>query len=121
MTSDGKSFVNTEEIMAQQLTQKKNLFSGNTTIGVVVTNAKLTKAQANKIASMAHNGYARSIRPAHTLVDGDTIFTMATNKVEADVNVVGLLGAKVMEEAVLRGVKKASSLAGIKAYKDLHL
>lgn len=121
LTSDGKSFVNTEEIMAQQLTQKKNLFSGNTTIGVVVTNAKLTKAQANKIASMAHNGYARSIRPAHTLVDGDTIFTMATNKVEADVNVVGLLGAKVMEEAVLRGVKKASSLAGIKAYKDLHL
>lgn len=120
LTSDYHSFANTEAVMVQQYSSKKNLFNGNTTIGVIVTNGKLSKAQANKIASMAHNGYARTMRPAHTMVDGDTIFTMTTDKVEADVNVVGLLAAKVMEEAVLRAIKEAAPLAGVRCYKDLH-
>lgn len=120
LTSDYQSFANTEAVMVQQYGRKKNLFSGNTTIGVIVTNADLSKAQANKIASMTHNGYARTMRPAHTMVDGDTIFTMATNKVEADINVVGLLAVKAMEEAVQRAITEATSLVGIKSYKDLH-
>ncbi|SNS79450.1 L-aminopeptidase/D-esterase [Anaerovirgula multivorans] len=120
LTSDYQSFANTESVMVQQYSSKKNLFNGNTTIGVIVTNADLSKAQANKIASMTHNGYARTMRPAHTMVDGDTIFTMATNKVAAEINVVGLLAAKAMEEAVQRAITEATSLVGIKSYKDLH-
>ena len=61
----------------------------NTTIGLIATNAVLTKAGANKISQMAHNGYARSINPIHTMLDGDTIFTMATNEIEADISQIG--------------------------------
>jgi len=111
--------IGTENTMLKAYNERKNLFSGNTTIGVVATNAKLTKAEANKVASMAHNGYGRAIRPAHTLFDGDTIFTMATGKVEADINVVGFLAAGVMERAIVNAVKSAQSAFGIKAYRDL--
>ncbi|SDK86529.1 P1 family peptidase [Natronincola ferrireducens] len=119
LDEDLKGFADTEDVMLQQYDNRKNLFSGNTTIGVIATNCTFTKAQANKVASMAHNGYARTMRPAHTMVDGDTIFAMGTGRVEADVNVVGFLAARVMGEAVLRAVKTATSLAGIKAYEDM--
>ncbi len=118
LSEDKENFVDTEKVMLEQLNTKKNLFSGNTTIGVIVTNAKLDKAKANKIASMAHNGYARTMRPAHTMVDGDTIFTMGTGEIEVDTNVVGMLSARVMAEAVVRGIKTATSLHGYKSYKD---
>lgn len=116
----GERLIKTEEEMAKVYDKKRNLFSGNTTIGVVVTNGIFNKAQMNKIASMAHNGYARAIRPAHTIFDGDTIFSLATGKVEADINVVGFLAATAMERAIANAVKKADSLHGYKAYKDLH-
>ncbi|MCC5912084.1 MAG: P1 family peptidase [Clostridiaceae bacterium] len=116
---DKKTFANTEEIMLRNHNRNKNPFSGNTTIGTIVTNGKLNKAQATKIASMAHNGYARTMRPAHTMVDGDTIFTMGTGEIEADINIIGTLASKVMEEAVIRGVKKAISLEGVKCYRDM--
>lgn len=112
------SFMDTEEGMIQYYSKMTNVFSGNTTIGSIITNASLTKTQANKIASMAHNGYARTIRPSHTMFDGDTIFVMSTGEVEADVSVVGLLAAKVMERAVINAVKKADPLFGFKAYRD---
>ncbi|MEW9124736.1 MAG: P1 family peptidase [Thermotaleaceae bacterium] len=112
-------FRNTEETMIQDYSKKRNLFSGNTTIGAVITNGNLSKAQANKIASMAHNGYARTIRPSHSMVDGDTIFVLATGEEEVDINVVGLLAARVVEEAVMRGVSKADSLHGVVSLKDL--
>ncbi|WP_160672784.1 P1 family peptidase [Clostridium sp. C8-1-8] len=118
LDSELQNFVNTEEVMISQYSKKNNVFNGNTTIGIIVTNAILTKAEANKIASMAHNGFGRTMRPAHTMVDGDTIFTMATNKVQADINVVGLLAARVMEKAILKGVKNATSDYGFKAYSD---
>lgn len=119
LNADKTEFLNTEEQMLKQYDSKKNLFSGNTTIGVIVTNAKFNKAQAKKVASMAHNGYARTMRPAHSMFDGDTIFTMATGKVEADVNSVGLLAARVMEQAVLRAVKLATPLGGFKCYSEM--
>jgi len=72
LSDDKGSFIDTEKIMIEKYDKSKNLFSGNTTIGVVITNAKLNKAEAKKIASMAHNGYGRAIRPAHTMFDGDT-------------------------------------------------
>ena len=119
LDEEGKTLVGTENILIQKYNEKKNIFSGNTTIGVVATNGIFTKSEANKLASMAHNGYARSIRPAHTIFDGDTIFTMATGKVEADINVVGALAAKTMERAVINAIKSVDSVYGFKAYKDL--
>jgi L-aminopeptidase/D-esterase-like protein len=113
-----ENFVNTEEVMISQYSKKNNVFNGNTTIGLIATNAILTKAEVNKVASMAHNGFGRTMRPAHTMVDGDTIFTMATGKVVSDINVVGLLSARVMEKAIINAVKSAESRYGFKAYKD---
>lgn len=109
----------TEAVMIQSFTEKKNLFAGNTTIGVIATNATLTKPQATKLASMAQNGYARTMRPAHSMFDGDTIFTMGTGHVEADLSVLGLLSARVMERAVISAVKKADPLFGLKCWADL--
>ncbi len=109
----------TEAVMIQSFADKKNLFSGNTTIGVVATNAAFGKAQAAKVASMAHNGYARTMRPAHSMVDGDTIFAVSTGRVEADLSVVGLLAARAMERAVIAAVQSAESMYGLKCSADL--
>lgn len=117
LDEEGQKLIGTENILFKDYDINRNVFNGNTTIGVVATNGIFTKAEANKIASMAHNGYARTIRPAHTLFDGDTIFTMATGRVEGDINVVGALAAKVMERAVINGIRSAESLHGFRAYK----
>lgn len=97
----------------------KNVFGGNTTIGCIVTNAKLTKAQAKKIASIAHDGYARAIRPVHTMLDGDTIFVMATGEVDVMPDAAGALAAEVMARAVACAVRKAESVCGLPAARDL--
>ncbi|MCJ7533218.1 MAG: P1 family peptidase [Anaerolineales bacterium] len=91
---------------------------GNTVIGVVATNARLNKEQANKIAQMAHNGLARCIRPAHTMHDGDIIFAIATGKHKADVNIVGAFAAEVVALAILRAVRCAQAVAGLPAIND---
>lgn len=114
-------FRNTEDVMIAKYDDDKNLFNGNTTIGAIITNAKLNKSEANKVASMAHNGYARSIYPVHTMYDGDTIFAMATGEVKADVNVVGMLAGKIMERAIVGAIKKSKSICGYKAYSDIAL
>ena len=119
LDSDQKTFLHTEQIMINEYDDGKNPFMGNTTLGTIITNAKLDKAQANKIASMSHNAFGRTIRPAHTMFDGDTVFTMATNRVEADINVVGLLSTRIMEQAVKRAVTETSPLCGFKCYKDI--
>lgn len=119
LDEEGKKLIGTENIMAAKYSEKKNIFSGNTTIGVIATNGIFTKSEANKLASMAHNGYARTIRPAHSIFDGDTIFTIATGKVEADINVVGFLAARAVERAVMNAIKSAESAYGLKAYRDL--
>jgi len=119
LAEDGRTPADTEEAMIAAYAEKKNLFAGNTTIGVVATNAALEKAQAAKLASMAHNGYARTMRPAHSMVDGDTIFALATGLVEADLSTVGLLAARVMERAVVNAVRNTSSLGGLKCFADL--
>jgi L-aminopeptidase/D-esterase-like protein len=96
------------------------IFAGtNTTIGVVAVNAELSKAEATKVAQMAHNGFARTIFPAHTMLDGDTIFAVATGGKRVPVDVIGGLAAKVMEQAVINAVKTAESIGGITAYRDL--
>jgi len=119
LNEDLRGLADTEAVMIQSYAEKKNLFAGNTTIGIVATNAILTKSQATKLASMAHNGYARSLRPAHSMFDGDTIFTMGTGHVEADLSVLGLLSARVVERAVVSAIKKARPLFGLKCWADL--
>lgn len=91
----------------------------NTTIGIIATNAGFGKSELNKIASMAHNGYARAIRPVHTMMDGDSIYAVSTGEFEADINLVGSLAAYVMGKAIGRGCQAAESVAGVKAVRDL--
>lgn len=92
----------------------------NTTIGLVATNAKLTKVQAQKMAMMADDGYARAINPSHTAGDGDTIFSLATGTWDGAVNysTVGALAAEAMAEAVVRAAVYATSSAGLPAARD---
>jgi len=90
-----------------------NAVKSNTTLGVIATNAKLTKAQATKVAQMAQDGLAQTLRPAHTLHDGDTIFALATGEFKADTSVVGAFAAEVMAEAIVRSVKMAKSAGGL--------
>jgi L-aminopeptidase/D-esterase-like protein len=93
----------------------------NTTIGVVATNATLTKAQAQKVAQMAHDGLARAITPAHTPYDGDTIFAIATGARagEPNISLIGSLAAEVVADAVLRAASQATGLPGLPASRDL--
>lgn len=107
-----KIFLNSEQEMLKQF-KNTNRFSGNTTIGTIVTNAKLTKAEANKIASVAHDGFARTIKPSHTFVDGDTLFALSTNEVETDLNQLSMHAVNVVEQAVLNAVIKAVDLPEI--------
>jgi L-aminopeptidase/D-esterase-like protein len=88
----------------------------NTVIGVVATNARLTKEQVNKVAQMAQNGIGRAVRPAHTMYDGDTLFALATGHIPADVNVIGAFAAEVTAQAVRSGVRAATTLGGVRAW-----
>jgi len=92
----------------------------NTTIGVVATNASLSREQAKKIAQMGHNALARCIRPVHTLFDGDVVFALARPEVDADLHNVGVLAEAALEQAILSAVKSAQSLGGLPSYQDLH-
>jgi L-aminopeptidase/D-esterase-like protein len=93
--------------------------SSQTVIGVVATNARLTKEETNKVASMAHDGLAQAIRPAHTLMDGDTIFALATGQIPANVNAIGAFAAEVTASAIRNAVRHASGLAGVPAIHEL--
>ncbi len=94
-------------------------FTENTTLGVVVTNAGFDKASLCKVAGMAQDGLARSIRPVHTDLDGDTVFALSVGKVKADRVLVGTLSAEVLSEAVARAVRKADSAYGIPSAREL--
>ena len=92
----------------------------NTTIAVVASNATFTKAEAKKVAQMAHDGLARTIRPIHTMFDGDTIFAVATGGIETSVDLVGTLSADVLAEAVVRAVKSAEAAGGLPSHSSIH-
>jgi L-aminopeptidase/D-esterase-like protein len=93
--------------------QAESPIQSNTVIGVIATDAKLTKAGTTKVAQMAQDGVARAIRPAHTMFDGDTIFALAVGEKEADISTVGAFAAEIMAEAIVRAVKMAASAGGI--------
>ena len=110
--------LNTEEIMISSFSLE-NTFKGNTTIACIVTNANLNKAQCKKISSMSHNAYARSIFPCHTMFDGDTIFTLSTGNINADINLIGVLARKCLEKAIIKGVKSANMLHNVTSYNEI--
>jgi len=95
-------------------------FASNTVIGVVATNGRLTKEETNKVAQMAQDGVARTVRPAHTLFDGDTFFALATGDKRADVNLVGAYAAEMSAEAIVRAVQAAEGAGGLPGWRDLH-
>ncbi len=97
----------------------ENRFTGNTTIGVVFTNARFDKAQLCKIAGMAHDGYARSINPVHTSADGDSIYAVSIGEIEADQDLVGTLAAEVVSEAITRAVTSVDGAYGYLSMRDL--
>jgi L-aminopeptidase/D-esterase-like protein len=94
---------------------------GNTAIGIVATNAKLTKEEVNKVAQMAQDGLARTVKPAHTMLDGDTIFALATGEKKADVNIVGAFAAEIFAQAVVRAVKMAKPAAGLPSATEVNV
>ena len=116
---DKRGFRDSVALMEESIAIHENRFAENTTIGAIVTNAAFTKTQLCKIAGMAHNGYARSIRPVHTSADGDSIYALSVGEISADMDLVGTLAAQVMSEAILRGVTSAESAYGFLAAKEL--
>lgn len=120
LNDDKNDFLNTYDLM------KKGVNTGgfnidNTTIGAVVTNAKLSKAECKKISQMAHNGFAKSIFPIHTPHDGDTIFTLATGEVETDITLLGSIASEVVEKSVISAIKNASKTNNILSYNEINL
>ncbi len=118
LNESGDGFASSMAILAAH-PQGINPFRGNTTIGVVATNARLSKAGANRVAMMAHDGFARAINPVHTMHDGDTIFCLATGSVDADVTVVGSLAAQSMARAIVSAVMHAESAYGLAGYQEI--
>lgn len=118
LNDDKTQILNSYEIMKDGFT-KGGFSIDNTTIGIVATNAKLTKAECKKISQMAHNGYAKSIFPIHTPHDGDTIFTMATGEIETDITLLGSLSVEVVEKSIINAIKNATSVKNIPSYNDI--
>jgi len=118
-TEDGRGLADARRLLRAEAVETNPL--ENTTIGVVATNARLTKAEATKVAQMAQDGYARAIYPAHGAWDGDVVFSLATGTLDADADltVIGALAADVMGEAIVRAVRSASGIDDIPAVADL--
>lgn len=120
-TEDGKKLLNTREAMLRGNLPSGMLAGTATTIGVIATDAVLTKAQAQKIAQMAHDGLARAINPIHTMFDGDTIFAVGTGKSGKTGNptLLGVMAAEAMALAVVRAARTAKGIEGFPAAGDL--
>lgn len=119
LAEDHKTFLDAEQVALQKTEVVENKFVGNTTLGVILTNARFDKTKLCKIAGMAHDGYARAIRPVHTTADGDSIYAVSLGEVSADQDVVGALGAQVMAKAIVRAVQAAKSAYGFPAASEL--
>ena len=118
LTEDKSAMADTVKVMYDEIERNRALWGGNTTIGCVITNAKLDKSQCNKLASIAHNGFAQAIRPVHSTADGDTIFLMASGEVEVGVDAVGALVTECMGRAINRAALTAEPAYGLKAARD---
>ena len=119
LTPDRTAFANSPQEMQKSIEAVTNRFVENTTLGVIITNARFHKGSLCKIAGLGHDGYARSIRPVHTSYDGDTIYALSVGDVIADREVVGLMAAEVISEAIIRAVRSAESAYGFLSAKEL--
>jgi L-aminopeptidase/D-esterase-like protein len=119
LAADGRHFADTMEAMCESIRAVENKFTGNTTLGIVITNAHFDKSALCKIAGMAHDGYARAINPVHTSADGDSIYAVSVGDVSADRDLVGALGAEVIGGAILRAVYAAEGAYGLKSAGDM--
>jgi L-aminopeptidase/D-esterase-like protein len=120
-TADGKGFADARVLLRTGAALRQGGAGENTTIGVIATNAVLTKTQATRVAQMAHDGYARAISPSHTPNDGDAIFTIATGAKTGNANagLIGELAAEVVADAIVRSVRQATGVPGYPALRDL--
>ena len=116
---DGNTFMGSLAAM-RNVARMTNLADSreNTVIGVIATNAQLSKAHTQKVAQMAHDGIARAVNPAHTMHDGDTIFALATGEIPANPTVIGAYAAEMMEQAIRNGIRQATTLGGVRAWND---
>ena len=112
LSEDGTHFASTSEAMQESVLPVENRFTANTTLGVVITNACFEKPALCKIAGMAHDGFARAIRPVHTSADGDSIYALSVGDFPADQDLVGTLAAEVTAKAIVRAVMSAESAYG---------
>jgi L-aminopeptidase/D-esterase-like protein len=122
-TTDGKSLADARKMLRDgSLMRAAQPRAGeNTTIAIVATNARLTKTEVSRVALMADDGLARAIVPAHTIGDGDTVFSLATGRWDgqADASIIGALAADVLAEAIVRAAVKAERLGGLPSARDL--
>ena len=116
-----RRFADTLEVMRSMASAKTLRFGPpqDTVIGVVITNARLNKEETNKVAQMAQDGLARAVRPAHTMLDGDTLFALSTGEHAADVNAIGAFAAEAVTQAILNAVKAAKPAGGLPSWSSL--
>jgi L-aminopeptidase/D-esterase-like protein len=122
-TEDGKGVADVRKLLRSgALVGRPQPRSGeNTTIGLVATNAKLTKADVNRMALMGDDGFAKAISPSHTSGDGDTVFALATGRWDGEPNltIIGSLAAEAMAEALVRAVSFAETSNGVPSAREL--
>ena len=120
MNKSKTGFAGTDAVMLSEYKKAEDLFlregmTTNTTIAVVITNAAFNKTAMTKIAALASNGIVRAISPVNTMADGDAVYALSVGDVKADINVVGSFAAQVLQESVMRAVRKAESAYGVRA------
>lgn len=114
---ENKQILNTVDVFKEGFENSSPV--ENTTIGVIATNAKLTKPMCNKVSQIGHNGLAKVIKPVHTSLDGDTLFTVASGEVEANLDLVSIMADEAVSKAVINAIKAAEKLEKILAYRDV--
>lgn len=119
LDEEKKQFARQNQLLYNQESAENNPFLRNTTLGVVATNAKMSKAEAKRLSMSAHDGFAKSIFPSHTLYDGDVIFSLATGEIITDLNRITLLSVYVISLAIQRAILEASMMFGIPSHNEI--
>ncbi|MGB9695360.1 MAG: P1 family peptidase [Caldisericaceae bacterium] len=117
LQDDKQSFINSEQYIINGPKVQQQF--KNTTIGVVATNATLSKASATRIAIMSSDGLARAIRPSHTLFDGDTMFAVSTDEIKSDITQIGTIAQELVAEAIVNAIVNAKSVSNVISYQEL--
>ena len=113
-------FADSERQILNAYANEKDFFMGNTVIGCVFTNALLTKARAARLAGRGQDAIAKTVRPAHSIYDGDTVFALCSGRIDVSQDALGVLAEKASMEAIIDAVKSAETYGGYLSYKDLN-